>query len=128
MRERAVAYFPLDQSRYGRAAQMIANLVALDITAVYAESRRLGVGGDGLAWFGDGGAIAAPALARLISTGSQAGLATVVSTVSGVTGSTVGSPLASTPGSPLASARAAPCPAACRRRPPGRSRRWPMSW
>ncbi len=112
VRERAVAYFPLDQSRHGRSAQMIANLVALDITAVYSESRRLGVGGDGLAWFGDGGAIAAPALARLISTGSQAGLATVVSTVSGVAdstvGSTVGSPLASTVGSPLASTVGSP--------------------
>jgi hypothetical protein len=60
---------------------MIANLVALDLAAVFAESRRLGAGGDGLAWFGDSGAIAAPALAQLISTGSQAGLATVVSTV-----------------------------------------------
>jgi hypothetical protein len=58
---------------------MIANLVALDLAAVFAESRRLGAGGDGLAWFGDAGAIAAPALAQLISTGSQTGLATVVS-------------------------------------------------
>jgi hypothetical protein len=81
VRERAVAFFPLDVSRYGRSAQMIANLVALDLTAVFAEARRLGTGGDGLAWFGDGDAIAPPALAQLIRTGSQAGLATVVSTV-----------------------------------------------
>ena len=79
VRERAVAFFPLDRPRYGRAAQMIANLVALDLTAVFAESRRLGAAGDGLAWLGDGDALAAPALARLISTGAQAGLATVVS-------------------------------------------------
>jgi hypothetical protein len=81
VRERAVAFFPLDQARHGRPAQMIANLVALDLAAVFAEPRRLGTGGDGLAWFGDADAIAAPALAQLISTGSQAGLATVVSTV-----------------------------------------------
>jgi hypothetical protein len=82
IRERAVAFFPLDQSRHGRSARMIANLVALDTTAVYAESQRLGVAGDGLAWFGDADAIAGPALAPLISTGAQAGLATVLSTVS----------------------------------------------
>ena len=60
IRERAVAFFPLDQSRHGRSARMIANLVALDTAAVFAESRRLGVAGDGLAWFGDADAIAAP--------------------------------------------------------------------
>ena len=77
-----MAFFPLDQSRHGRSARMIANLVALDTAAVFAESRRLGVAGDGLAWFGDADAIAGPALAPLISTGAQAGLATVLSTVS----------------------------------------------
>jgi hypothetical protein len=82
IRERAVAFFPLDQSRHGRSARMIANLVALDTAAVFAESQRLGVAGDGLAWFGDADAIAASALAPLISTGAQAGLATVLSTVS----------------------------------------------
>ncbi len=80
IRERAVAFFPLDQSRHGRSARMIANLVALDTAAVFAESRRLGTGGDGLAWFGDADAIATPALAPLIGTGAQAGLATVLST------------------------------------------------
>jgi hypothetical protein len=82
IRERAVAFFPLDQSRHGRSARMIANLVALDTAAVFAESRRLGVAGDGLAWFGDADAIAGAALAPLISTGAQAGLATVLSTMS----------------------------------------------
>jgi hypothetical protein len=82
IRERAVAFFPLDQSRHGRSARMIANLVALDTAAVVADSWRLGVAGDGLAWFGDADAIAAPALASLVSTGAQAGLATVFSTVS----------------------------------------------
>ena len=79
VRERAVVLFPLDRPRYGRAAQLIANLVAVNLTAVFAESQRLGAAGDGLAWLGDGDAFAAPALARLISTGAQAGLATVVS-------------------------------------------------
>ena len=82
LRERAVAFFPLDQSRHGRPAGMIANLVALDTTAVCAESRRLGVPGDGLAWFGGVDAIAGPALPPLLATGAQAGLATVLSTVS----------------------------------------------
>lgn len=91
VRERAVAFFPLDQPRHGRSARVIANLVALDITAVFAESRRLGVAGDGLAWFGDADAITGPALAGLISTGSQAGLATVASTVASRVGSTMGS-------------------------------------
>ena len=78
IRERAVAFFPLDQPRHGRSARMIANLVALDAAAVFAESRRLDTGGDGLAWFGDADAIAGPALAPLISTSAQAGLATVL--------------------------------------------------
>jgi hypothetical protein len=82
IRERAVAFFQLDQPRYGPSARMIANLVALDTAAVFAESRRLGVSGDGLAWFGGADAIAAPALAPLLGTGAQAGLATVLSTVS----------------------------------------------
>jgi hypothetical protein len=82
IRERAVAFFPLDQSRHGRSARMIANLVALDAAAVFAESQRLGVAGDGLAWFGAADAIAAPALAPLVGTGAQTGLATVLSTVS----------------------------------------------
>lgn len=82
IRERAVAFFPLDQSRHGRFAQMIANLVALDTAAVFAESRRRGVDGDGLAWFGGADAIAAAALVPLLAVGAQAGLATVLSTVS----------------------------------------------
>jgi hypothetical protein len=80
VRERAVAFFPLDQARYGRSARMIANLVALDLTAVFAESRRLGVDGDGLAWLGDGDALAPAALGQLLAAGAGAGLATVVST------------------------------------------------
>jgi hypothetical protein len=68
---------------------MIANLVALDLTAVFAESRRLGVDGDGLAWLGDGDALAPPALAGLLGTGAGAGLATVVSTGSAAAASQI---------------------------------------
>ncbi len=80
VRERAVVLFPLDHARYGRPAQMIANLVALDTTAVFARTVRLGLGGDGLAWFGPGELVAGPALQGMISTGGQAGLASVFST------------------------------------------------
>ena len=52
VRDRAVVLFSLHQRRPGRAAQMIANLAALDIAAVFAESARCGIGADGLAWFG----------------------------------------------------------------------------
>jgi hypothetical protein len=107
VRDRAVAFFPLDQSRYGRSARMIANLVALDVAAAFAEARRLGTGGDGLAWFGDGEAIGRAGLAQLIATGSQAGLATVVSTVV----SPVVSPGTSSVASPGASPAASPGPA-----------------
>jgi hypothetical protein len=52
MRERAVALFSLDHARHGRAAAMIANLVARDAAAICAGLRRDGAAGDGLAWFG----------------------------------------------------------------------------
>ncbi len=72
--------FPLDHAQYGRPAQMIANLVALDTTAVFARAVRLGLSGDGLAWFGPGELVAGPVLRDMISTGRQAGLASVLST------------------------------------------------
>jgi hypothetical protein len=78
LRDRAVALFSLGP-RHGRPAQMIANLVALDLTATCAASGRLGLPGDGLAWFGHGDLLARPVLAGLAAIGPQAGLATVVS-------------------------------------------------
>ena len=48
---------------------MIANLAALDIAAVFAESARCGIGADGLAWFGRCERLAGPALAGLLGTG-----------------------------------------------------------
>ena len=82
VRDRAVALFSLSRARPGRAAQLIANLAALDMTAVSAASARYGVAGDGLAWFGPCNDVARPALAGLVSTGARAGLATVLSTSS----------------------------------------------
>lgn len=84
VRDRGVALFSLSRPRPGRAARMIANLAALDMTAVFAESARDGIGGDGLAWFGPCNDVARPALAGLVSTGGRAGLATVLSTSSTV--------------------------------------------
>ena len=80
VRDRAVALFSLSQPRPGRAAQVIANLAALDLTATFAESARSGIDGDGLAWFGRCEVLAGPALANLLHTGAQAGLATVLGT------------------------------------------------
>lgn len=80
VRERAVAFFPLDQAVHGRAAQMIANLVALDATAVFAQSRRLDLPGDALAWFGQCDVLGDATLADLISTGAEAGLAALFTT------------------------------------------------
>ncbi|HWG61074.1 MAG TPA: hypothetical protein VG253_05110 [Streptosporangiaceae bacterium] len=82
VRERGVAFFPLDQAVHGRQAAMIGNLVALDIAAVYAESRRLEVEGDGLAWFGQCEALAPDVVARLVAVGSKAGLGSVLATSS----------------------------------------------
>jgi hypothetical protein len=82
VRDRAVVLFPLHQPRPGRAAQMIANLAALDIAAVFAESARYGTGADGLAWFGRCERLAGPALAGLLGPDGPAGLATVLGTTS----------------------------------------------
>jgi hypothetical protein len=82
VRDRAVALFSLDQAAHGRSAAMIANLVALDATAAFAESQRHEIGGDGLAWFGPCDAVDASLLGGLVSTGAQAGLATLFDAVS----------------------------------------------
>ncbi len=81
VRDRAVLLFSLDQPAHGRAAAMIANLVALDATAVFARSHRLDVGGDGLAWFGHCDAVDQSALTGLIAAGPQVGLASLLDTV-----------------------------------------------
>ncbi len=82
VRDRAVVLFPLHQPGPGRAAQMIANLAALDIAAEFAELARCGIGADGLAWFGRCERLAGPALAGLLAPDGPAGLATVLGTTS----------------------------------------------
>ena len=82
VRDRAVLLFSLDQAVHGRSAAMIANLVALDATAVFVRSHRLEIDGDGLAWFGHCDAVDQPALTGLIAAGPQAGLASLLDTVS----------------------------------------------
>jgi hypothetical protein len=65
VRDRAVAFFPLGGPGPDRAAQLVARLVALDLRATFAESARLGIGGDGLAWFAAGQGSAEEAVAGL---------------------------------------------------------------
>jgi hypothetical protein len=80
VRRRAVALFCLDRHGYGRAAEVIANLVAGDIDGAYSALSRQGVPGEGLAWFTECDGLDAEALARLASPGSQPGLVPVLAT------------------------------------------------
>jgi len=82
VRQRGVVLFALDRAAHGRPADTVANLVAQDITEVYAGLRRIAVGGDGLAWFGQCETVDPQALASLIGVGADTGLATVLSTTS----------------------------------------------
>ena len=81
-RDHAVVLFSLGRAAYGRSAEMIATLVALDATAVFAGLRRSGAGGDGVAWFGQCEAADPAALAGLLASGPGAGLACVLCTTS----------------------------------------------
>jgi hypothetical protein len=78
VRARGVVLFSLDRAAHARAADTIASLVAQDVTEVYARLRRVAIGGDGLAWFGQCETVDPQALAGLV--GAGAGLATVLST------------------------------------------------
>ncbi len=82
VRDRAVVLFSLDQAVYGQPAAMLANMVALDTAAVFAASHRREVEGDGLAWFSPCDTVDHSALAYLIGTGAQAGLASLLGTAS----------------------------------------------
>ena len=82
LRDRAVVLFSLGPPQPARAAWMMARLAALDVTAVFAESARYRIGGDGLAWFTRAGGLAGPVLDGLLRTGRQAGLATVLGAAS----------------------------------------------
>lgn len=80
VRQRGVALFSLDRAAHGRPADLIANLVAQDITEVYAGLRRTAIEGDGLAWFGQCETVDRQALTGLVGVGADTGLATVLST------------------------------------------------
>jgi hypothetical protein len=82
VRQRGVVLFSLDRAAHGRTADTVANLVAQDITEVYAGLRRIAAGSDGLAWFGQCETVDPQALAGLIGVGADTGLATVLSTTS----------------------------------------------
>ena len=82
IRQRGAALFTLDRAAHGRFADTIANLVAQDISQVYAGLRRVALGGDGLAWFAQCETVDPKALAGLVGVGADAGLATVFSTTS----------------------------------------------
>ncbi len=81
VRRRAVVLFSLDRRRNGRAAEVIANLVAADLAAIYAALGRTGIAPDGLCWFTECDGIDAGALGRLAGPGGQAGLAAVLTTI-----------------------------------------------
>ena len=80
VRRRMVVLFSLDRRRYGRAAEVIAGLVAADIAAVYTALGRKGVAPEGVCWFTECDGVDAEALASLIAPGTQPGLATVLAT------------------------------------------------
>jgi hypothetical protein len=80
MRERAVALFSIDAAVHGRAATTLASLVARDVLAVCSELRRIGVPGDGLAWFDQCGGLAPAALGDLVARGEAAGLPALLTT------------------------------------------------
>jgi hypothetical protein len=82
VRRRGVVLFSLDRAAHGRAADTIASLVARDASEVYAGLHRAGVGGDGLAWFGQCETADPQALAGLVGAGAGTGLAAVLSTTS----------------------------------------------
>jgi hypothetical protein len=80
VRDRAVALFSIDAAVYGRAAVTLASLVARDVLAVCSELRRIGVPGDGLAWFDQCGGLAPAALSDLVTRGEAAGLPALLTT------------------------------------------------
>lgn len=81
VRRRAVVLFSLDRRGNGRAAEVIANLVAADLAAIYAALGRTGIAPDGLCWFTECDGIEAGTLGRLAGPGGQAGLAAVLTTI-----------------------------------------------
>jgi hypothetical protein len=83
--QRAVALFSLDAARNGRAAAMIANLVALDLAGTWAQQRELGFPSDGFAWIHGCDEVDEGALAHLCGAGRRGPLVTVADTTSPAT-------------------------------------------
>jgi hypothetical protein len=83
--QRAVVLFSLDESRNGRAAGMIANLVARDLAGTWERQRELGFPGDGFAWIHGCDAVDGEALAGLCAAGRAGPLVTVADTTSPAT-------------------------------------------
>jgi hypothetical protein len=80
VRQRGVALFRLDPGRSGRAATMIANLVAADLAAIYGQAGRAETLADGMAWFTGCETAAPELLTRLVSLPPGTPLATVLAT------------------------------------------------
>jgi hypothetical protein len=83
VRDRGVALFSLDRGADEYAAAMIAGLVAADLTAVCGELAGMSVPGDSLAWINGCEVLGQRALADLVRTGQDAGMAVVLGAGSG---------------------------------------------
>ena len=80
VRRRAVVLFSVGRRGCGRAAEVIADLVAADLAGVYAALGRTGIAPDGLCWFTECDGVDPGALDQLAGPGAQAGLAAVLTT------------------------------------------------
>ena len=83
VRDRGVTLFSLDRGADEYAAAMIAGLVAADLTAVCGELAAMSVPGDSLAWINGCEVLGQRALADLVRTGQDAGMAVVLGAGSG---------------------------------------------
>ncbi len=84
VRERAVVLFSIESAARGRAATMMASLIARDVLAVCSELRRIGVPADGLVWFDQCGDLAPATLGQLVTRGGAAGLPALLTTTAAV--------------------------------------------
>ena len=82
VRQRGAVLFSLDRAAHGRAADVIASLVARDAADVYAGYRRAAITGDGLCWFSQCETADQAALAELAAAGADTGMALLLTTTS----------------------------------------------
>jgi hypothetical protein len=80
VRQRAVALFSLAATGRRDIAEVIAGLVAADVTALYRSLYRAGIAPDGLCWLTECDGVDPAALAGLVGAGRPAGLAPVLAT------------------------------------------------